>query len=40
MEIFKKLNKEKGITIVMVTHEDEYMKIVDRVIKLEDGRIV
>lgn len=40
MDIFKKLNKEKGITIVMVTHEDEYTKIVDRVIKLDDGRIV
>jgi len=40
MEIFKKLNKVKGITIVMVTHEDEYTKIVDRVIKLDDGRIV
>lgn len=40
MEIFKKLNKEKGITIVMVTHEDEYTKIVDRIIKLDDGRIV
>lgn len=40
MEIFKKLNKIKGITIVMVTHEDEYTKIVDRVIKLDDGRIV
>ncbi|MDQ1282119.1 MAG: putative transport system ATP-binding protein [Patescibacteria group bacterium] len=40
MEIFKKLNKEKGITIVMVTHEDEYIKVVDRVIKLDDGRIV
>lgn len=40
MEIFKKLNKEKGITIVMVTHEDEYIKIVDRIIKLDDGKIV
>lgn len=40
MDIFKKLNKEKGITIVMVTHEDEYTKVVDRVIKLDDGRIV
>ena len=39
MEIFKKLNREKGITIVMVTHEDEYTKIVDRIIKLDDGKI-
>ena len=40
MNIFKKLNEEKGITIVMVTHEEEYTKIVDRIIKLEDGKIV
>lgn len=40
MNIFKKLNKEKGLTIVMVTHEDEYRKIVDRVITLDDGKIV
>lgn len=40
MEIFIKLNKEKGITVVMVTHEDEYTKIVDRIIRLDDGKIV
>ena len=40
IEIFKKLNNERGITIVMVTHEDEYTKIVDRIIRLDDGRIV
>ena len=40
MNIFKKLNKEKGLTIVMVTHEEEYRKIVDRVITLDDGKIV
>lgn len=40
IDIFKKLNKEKGLTIVMVTHEDEYRKIVDRVITLDDGKIV
>jgi putative ABC transport system ATP-binding protein len=40
MEIFKKLNQEKGLTIVMVTHEDEYRKLVDRVITLDDGKIV
>ncbi len=40
MNIFKKLNKEKGITIVMVTHEDEYVKEVDTVIRLDDGKVV
>ncbi|MEI6352385.1 MAG: ABC transporter ATP-binding protein [Candidatus Nomurabacteria bacterium] len=40
MEIFKNLNKNKGITIVMVTHEEEYKKVVDRVIHLDDGKII
>jgi putative ABC transport system ATP-binding protein len=40
MDIFKKLNKEDGITIVMVTHEEEYGKIADRIIRLSDGIIV
>ena len=39
IEIFKKLNKE-GLTIVMVTHEDEYVKVVDRVIKMQDGLVI
>ena len=40
MNIFKKLNKEEGLTIVMVTHEEEYGKLADRVIKISDGMIV
>ncbi|MBS3902884.1 MAG: ABC transporter ATP-binding protein [Anaplasmataceae bacterium] len=36
LENFMKLHKE-GQTIVMVTHEREYLKIADRVILLEDG---
>lgn len=40
IDIFKKLNKEEGLTIIMVTHEDEYGKITDRVVKLSDGLIV
>lgn len=39
MDIFKKLNEE-GLTIVMVTHEDEYIKVVDRVIKMQDGLVI
>lgn len=38
--IFKKLNQEEGLTIVMVTHEEEYKKVVDRVITLRDGLVV
>jgi putative ABC transport system ATP-binding protein len=39
LDLFKKLNKELGQTIVMVTHEQEDKKYVDRVIYLSDGRI-
>lgn len=37
LELFKKLNRELGQTIVMVTHEPEDEKHVDRVIWLKDG---
>ncbi len=40
MDIFKKLNKEDGLTIVMVTHEEEFGKLADRIVKLSDGLIV
>jgi putative ABC transport system ATP-binding protein len=40
MEIFQKLNKEEGLTIVMVTHELEYGKLADRVVRLSDGQVV
>ena len=40
MKIFKKLNKEQGLTIVMVTHEEEYGKVADRVVRLSDGLII
>ena len=40
MGIFQKLNKEDGLTIVMVTHEEEYGKLADRIVRLSDGMIV
>lgn len=39
MDIFDELHKA-GQTIVMVTHEEEYAKRADKIIKLDDGRIV
>jgi putative ABC transport system ATP-binding protein len=39
IELFQELHK-KGQTIVMVTHEDEYAKYCDRIVYLEDGKIV
>ena len=39
ISIFKELHRA-GQTIIMVTHEDEYAAIADRVVKLDDGRVV
>jgi len=39
LELFKKLNKEMGQTIIMVTHEPEDEKHVNRVIWLRDGLV-
>lgn len=39
MELFKRINKEKGITILMVTHSEQCASYADRQIILSDGRI-
>jgi len=39
LKFFKKLNKELGITIVMITHEFEIASYANRVIHIYDGRI-
>lgn len=38
IELFKELNRT-GQTIVMVTHEEEYAQMADRIIELSDGLI-
>lgn len=40
MGIFQRLNKEDGITIIMVTHEEDYGKLADRIVRLSDGMVV
>ncbi|MEM0016641.1 MAG: ABC transporter ATP-binding protein [Saccharolobus sp.] len=39
VELFRKLNEEKGITIVMATHDPDMMKYADRIIYIRDGLI-
>jgi putative ABC transport system ATP-binding protein len=39
LEAFLELHKE-GLTIVMVTHEQEYAVLGDRVVELKDGKII
>lgn len=39
MELLKQLNEESGITIIMVTHEEEMAKYANRVIYFRDGHI-
>lgn len=38
--LLKKSNKELGQTIIMITHNPEIAKEADRIIKIEDGKIV
>ena len=40
MELLKKANKEYKQTIIMITHNMELAKVADRIIEIEDGRIV
>jgi putative ABC transport system ATP-binding protein len=40
MAIFQKLNQEKGISIVVVTHEPDIAHYADRIITFKDGRVL
>lgn len=39
-DMLRELNEEQGATIVTVTHDDRYIRPGDRVLTIEDGRIV
>jgi putative ABC transport system ATP-binding protein len=39
MEIFQRLNRERGITLVLVTHEPDIAQYAHRVVVFKDGKI-
>jgi putative ABC transport system ATP-binding protein len=40
MKAFRRLNREKGHTIILITHEAEIARYADRIITIRDGEIV
>ena len=40
VELMQQLAKEQGCTVLIVTHDNRILDIADRLVELEDGRIV
>jgi ABC-type lipoprotein export system ATPase subunit len=40
LELFQRLNREEGISLIMVTHEEHIARLATRIIRLEDGVLV
>jgi putative ABC transport system ATP-binding protein len=40
MRIFKRLNIERRITIILVTHSDEVAAYAQRVVRFRDGKVI
>lgn len=40
MQLFEQLNRDQGITIVLVTHEDDIASYARRLIRLKDGCVI
>ena len=38
--IFKKLKEEEGLSLLIVTHDEDFAKRTDRIIQMEDGKII
>jgi putative ABC transport system ATP-binding protein len=40
MELFQRLNKEKGMTILQVTHSEQCAEYGTRIVRIEDGKTI
>ena len=38
LDVFKQLNRQMGVTIIIVTHDTNLSKSIDRVVGIRDGR--
>ena len=40
IDTVRRLNRERGITVVLITHDNSIAVQADRIIRLEDGQVV
>lgn len=40
MNFFEKINEERGITVIMVTHNMEYIRYATQTIQMQDGQVL
>jgi ABC-type lipoprotein export system ATPase subunit len=40
MELFRQLNQEDGITVILVTHDQEVAKNARRAVVIRDGQVI
>jgi lipoprotein-releasing system ATP-binding protein len=40
LQIFKRLKEEQGLSLLVVTHDLDFAKNTDRIIEMEDGKII
>ena len=38
--IFKRLSQEEKLSLLIVTHDEDFAKKTDRIIQMEDGKII
>jgi lipoprotein-releasing system ATP-binding protein len=39
-QIFKQLREEEGLSLLVVTHDEDFARRTDRILEMEDGRII
>ena len=40
LHLFKDLNKQKGVTVIIITHDQHVAEETDRIVRLKDGKII